>query len=283
MCVAGGAGGIAYMMTGFEGRFAGDRLMLVRGMTDWMPEARRCMNPTPRAVSVGGICVFGGGTEQADTLVWGDSFVETLAPGILAAASREKKRFIMAGQYGCTPVFVRPVAGETPRGNCADHNDAVLSFLTQREDIKKVLLAFRWPRETGTATDNTTVAELSAEIDLLLKKLTALGKTVWVVGPIPVVKFNVPRALYMQSLGFSVGAEIRPQRAEFDSNYGWVTEFLAQEAGNPNIHIIEIDRALCDDLACQVADGNHPLYFDYFHLTTYGAKLVSDRFEPIFR
>jgi hypothetical protein len=294
MCISGVAGWVIYDMKGFERRISPDRLALVRGMTDRMPAARQCMNTSLAAISSGSFCALRTGKAPLDTIIWGDSFAEAVAPGIWAAAERANKPLLLVGQHGCSPQPKRQLAAMEWDTNCQQHNNAVLAGLDARNDIRSVVLVMRWPSagsgdalqpiaNGGNSAPVSGIEKFSSEIEELLKQLSSAGKTVWIVGPIPISKYHVPRALYVQSLGFDVGTEIRPQTRQYHAAFGWVATFLQQVKNVAPINIIELDKDLCDDRMCKVVDRSHPFYFDNNHLTVHGATFVSSRFDALFR
>lgn len=297
MVIAATLGGLGYLMKGFEHRIGGDQIALVKGMTDRMPEARRCMNPSMDAIAKGNLCILGSGSAAPETVIWGDSFAEALAPGIVEAALRTHSRTILVGRHGCSPYPQRAGKLEQQDRPCAGFNDAVQTWLANNKHLKTVVLVLRWPSATGgkegqkLPSDDTgrptaleSVGKFSANVAELLQRLTSDGKTVWVVGAIPVNKFVVPRALYVQSLGIDAGTDIRPKKAEYDAAFGWVSRFLDPIAKrNANVKLIDLSNILCDPDACRVVDQGHPLYFDSNHLTTHGARLVSGEFNRVFQ
>ncbi len=296
MGITGAAGFTAYMMKGFEFRVSPERVALVRGMVDRMPEARQCMETGAADIARGRFCALGAGTVPANTLIWGDSFAEAVAPGILAAASRTNKRVLLAGRYGCMLQPRRPVEIMQRDGLCQEHNNAVLGGLETRDDIHNVILVTRWPSGTGAGEAQHSIESganwsspenragiFAANIEELQKSLSGMGKTVWVVGPIPLGKYHIPRTLYVQSLGFDTGVEIRPLTLEHKAAFGWVTAFLDRLKETAMVRTIELDTSLCGTNACKIVDQSHPFYFDNNHLSVHGATFVSSRFDPVFQ
>src|SRR5262249_50549768 len=136
MCLSGSIGWGIFAMKGIEQRINPDQLAIVRGMTDRMPAARRCMETSLAAISSGQFCALGIGATPADTLIWGDSFAEAVAPGIWAAAVRAHKQLLLTGLHGCSPQLKQQLTTLQWDTACRQHNNAVLMGLDTRTDIR---------------------------------------------------------------------------------------------------------------------------------------------------
>ena len=292
MTLTGGLGLLGYLNRGFEGRISPERLTIVRGVTDRSAAAQECMGRGSDAVRADRLCVLGSPKPRPDTLVWGDSFAEALAPGIATAADRAGKGFYLAGRPGCTPQTGRSTAGIGDAA-CHEFSAAMHDWLMRNVDVRNVVLVLRWPsavqrRHSAADPAAGTLAQIgpgrfSSSLTALLHELTAAGKSVWIAGPLPVVGFNLPRALYIQSLGFGAGREIRPLRRDHDAAFAWIDPYVASLAGRIDLRLIRLDPRLCDQSVCKVSENGRPIYFDSSHLSVFGATLVSTEFDQVFR
>ena len=61
----------------------------------------------------------------------------------------------------------------------------------------------------------------------LIRLLTAAGKTIWIVGPLPEPSVRVPKALYIKQLGFD-GTNIDIPRATFMKRNAYILSLFAE-------------------------------------------------------
>lgn len=283
LCIAATlAAGLAIHFTrGIESRFSGDQLKIVQGMTDRVAGAQNpCMNLSAEQIALGKLCTLGateGTALAADIVVWGDSHGEALAPGIADAAARAGKSFLFAGRHGCAIGAHFQDRGWQGR-DCAAFDSTMLDWLLASPEIRRVVLVSRWAalRDEKSAAAAENLAEV-------VKRLSAAGKEVWLVGPVPDVKTLVPRALYLKSLGLAEDYELRPREDQFKATQSRTLAVLEELARLPEVSLVLPHEVLCADGWCEVVRDGRPLYFDDNHLTTFGAKLVARTLEPAFR
>lgn len=273
---------------GFESRFDGDRLKIVRGMTDRIANKDACMNVAADQIAKGELCILGTkGMASTNVVVWGDSHAEALAPGIDAIATGARRSAFFAGQHGCSIGLHLQETGWADR-SCAAFSRAMLDYLLTTPAIDKVVLVSRWSSlraaepQTSAKSDQSSVTAAQALAHVVMQ-LGAAGKQVWLVGSVPDVKTLVPRALYLKSMGFAQDFEIRQSLAEYlevQKNTLAVLRNLAEQTG---VMLVLPHERLCTSAWCEIAQDGYPLYFDDNHLSTHGAKLVAQVVAPIFK
>jgi peptidoglycan/LPS O-acetylase OafA/YrhL len=275
------AGLVIHLERGLESRFSGEQLKIVRGMTDRVAGAQNpCMNLSPAQIALGELCALGATDRKAvstDTIVWGDSHGEALAPGLSDVASRADKPLLFAGRHGC-PIGTQFQSTDWQRRDCAEFDAAIHHWLLASPEIRRVVLVSRWSSLRDDKSD--AAADSLTEV---VKQLTAAGKQVWLVGPVPDVKTLVPRALYLKSLGLAQHFELRPREDEFKATQSRTLAVLDELARLSGVTLVLPHELLCSDGWCEVVRNGSPLYFDDNHLTTAGAKLVARVLEPAFR
>lgn len=276
---------------GIESRFDDDRLRIVQGMTDRIGGASNpCMSLAPAAIAAGAFCVLGvePATTPPDALVWGDSHAEALAPGIAALAEQAGRSVLFAGAHGCPIGSHLGDVGWRER-DCAAFDQAMLERVLASAQIRQVILVSRWVPLRGSGVDGELVAagvsgaDVARQLGEVVKTLVAAGKHVWLVGPVPDVGTLVPRALYLQSLGFAQGTDIRPTMESFNQMQERTLAVLAELAHDPAVTLVLPHKELCSDGLCDVVRDGYPLYFDDNHLTTVGAKIAAEVLAPVFR
>jgi len=254
---------------GMDWRFQGERLNIVRGMTDRMPN-RGCMDFDPTQIAKGEICHLGASAAvPAATLLWGDSHGEALAPGIAELAVLHSKAALFAGQHGCA-IGQHLVNADWSNRACAAFSKAMLQYLVATPSIKQVILVSRWAalrRPSDTSYDQA-LAQVVAQ-------LTAAGKHVWLVGPVPDVNTLVPGALYLQSMGLAQGFEIGQRSADFNATQHKTLATLHRLAQQQNVTLVLPHQVLCGEIRCEVQRDGFPDYFDDNHLSTHGARLAA--------
>ncbi|WP_338052535.1 SGNH hydrolase domain-containing protein [Rhodocyclus purpureus] len=250
-------------------------------MTDRVAGAQNpCMNLTAEQIALGKLCALGateGAAPTVDTVVWGDSHGEALAPGIADVAARAGKSVLFAGRHGCA-IGTHLQDSSWQARDCAAFDGAMHRWLLASPRIGRVVLVSRW----SSLRDAKSVAAADSLAEVV-KQLTAAGKQVWLVGPVPDVKTLVPRALYLRSLGLAQDFELRPREDEFKATQSRTLAVLGELSRLPGVSLVLPHEVLCADGWCEVVRDGRPLYFDDNHLTTVGATLVARVLEPAFR
>ena len=123
---------------------------------------------------------------------------------------------------------------------------------------------------------------LAAGLERAVAKLSAGGKQIWLVGPIPEIGYDVPRTLYFDSFSVPRSFRLRPTRKEFDDRQAFILRLFAAIAKKYDVRIIWPHEFLCDARFCQVQLDGRPLYIDDQHLTRSAALSMSAMFDPIF-
>jgi hypothetical protein len=285
MVLMGCVGSIAYFADGFGHRWDPARLRIARGLTDKMPEAERCMDIPLQLAAQGNFCVVSSApaaeSKPSDTLIWGDSFAEALAPSIATAAARSGQRVLLAGQHGCRVDIHRPIGWLQWHTGCFKFNNAVLAGLASAKAVRKVVLIIRWPDATTPGSRAKAIAAL-ADLERLVDVLTVMDKKVWIVGPLPVQMHDIPRALFIQSGGVDRDIELRTKAADFEKSFQQVQDSLMALHERTGVHVIQPAKVLCHEQFCEVTEGGYPLYFDNNHLTVHASHLIAHLFVPIF-
>jgi peptidoglycan/LPS O-acetylase OafA/YrhL len=270
----------------------------------------QCLSLENKIVTPQQACKLGARDVQPNILLWGDSHAVVTATALESAAIRRHSAFLLAASVDCpigigfsinthgAPAFVR-----TPGYRyCGHYNSAMLNFAIQHPSLKIIVLSSRWsnwrigepgsPAETpvdirlrdftGIAISPQDNKRIFAHgFESLIQKLTAAGKTIWIVGPIPLPKVRVPQALFIKHLGFTTsGFDV--SRAAFRKQNQWILSFFGKIAKRYPVHFIWPDIALCSQEICPVSEGGRPIYFDDNHLSIFGAEKTSYLYDVIF-
>ncbi len=124
-------------------------------------------------------------------------------------------------------------------------------------------------------------AAFEAGVKRAVAELVAAGKRVWLIGSIPEIGYDVPRALYLDSIGITQ-VDVRPTREEFDRRQSFVFKLFTATFKTYGMGLVWPHEYLCDLFFCQVQHNGSPLYVDDQHLTRSAALSMWTLLEPIF-
>lgn len=290
-----------YATQGLPGRFEGALAAIAAAPSDIHARRGACFHTPPARVRAGDLCQMGADETPPRVLVWGNSHADSFAPGLAEAAARQSASFLFATYNGCpiaAEMTLRPRFKYGPQ--CEEFNAAVLDHVLARDDIMTVVLAFRWPDihadlsrahrpfslfadahgRSRSLADNEAI--FARSLERLVKRLTDAGHTVWIIGPVPLLKHDVPRALYLRALGL-FERRIRTTRENFTALLGPALDTIAHLEAAYGVKVVWPHEAMCTEDRCRVAaeDGT-PLYVDDNHLSASGALWLAGEFEPIF-
>jgi hypothetical protein len=99
---------------------------------------------------------------------------------------------------------------------------------------------------------------------------------------VPEIAYDVPRDLYLQSLGFDPPIDIRLSNADFAAREKFVLQTFSRMTRKYPIRIIYPDQVLCQAGKCRVSVAGVPAYIDDNHLSVHGADFIAPIFRPIF-
>jgi SGNH domain (fused to AT3 domains) len=298
-----GFGLLIVYSNGLPGRFDADSLRVLAGATDFNRDREQCLAADVARIKVGQFCALGDATGKTPQFVlWGDSQAEAIRAGIGEAAADQRQAGLFAGAEGCAPL----IGVERPDiSDCRSVNEAVLDWIRSTPAITTVILAGRWaiwaegvrykredrlphfipvssPSHQGETIQNNGEA-FSEGLESTVSALSKAGKSVWLVGPVPEIGFDVPRSLYNNALRFNRQFDIRPTTNEFMERQKKVFAAFAGVEKRFPVKIVWPHRPLCDDERCAVQKEGLPLYSDDNHLTTFGEKQLVRTFLPIFQ
>ncbi|MBT8078916.1 MAG: acyltransferase [Gammaproteobacteria bacterium] len=264
------------------------------------PHWKECEDDEERMFSEAGLCRLGFASGQAGFLFWGDSHVIALASAVNLSARRHGVSGVLATRTACPPLLGIERPG---RSSCNAFNGAVLRYLDDHPDIRTVLLAARWPlstkgtrykNEDGRAVslvdlhrpgagkvDNVTAFETG--LYRTISELSDRGLSIVLVGPVPEVGFDVPSSNYVARLtGRDTNERVAPAVDEYRQRTREVTSAFAEIGRQFALRVVAPSDILCGNIRCDVVLNGTPLYRDDNHLSVFGARHVSQVFDPAF-
>ena len=288
---------------GWPGRVDPATTRLLAGRDDRRPHDWNCSNVRPEDVRAGRLCPLGAAAAGEPTfIVWGDSHGRVLAEPIGAAAQAAGASGRLAVRTGCAPLIgARRSVRRDDDDDCRRFNEATLELIAGSPGIVDVVVVGRWGllaegtryghEPGGTAfledeQERATTADVNRRIfDRALtntvSRLLALGKRVWIVGPVPEVGWDVPSVL-ARSARFGRPIPAPPSWQEFTRRQAHATATLQALDRLPGVVVLWPQARLCDESACAVLRDGRPAYFDSHHLTLHGAAPLAGLFAPVF-
>jgi peptidoglycan/LPS O-acetylase OafA/YrhL len=292
--------GTLYGLNGLPQRFPEKVQRILAEASDFEPRRHGCFNRTPEQVARGAFCTIGDAkAAKATFLLWGDSHADALLPAIDAAAARAGRKGYFIGHGRCPPILSLMLTDE-PTLRCARLNEGA-SKVARSPAIATVILAARWAyydRGSGYGLDASETRHLidlapgapkkesqSAAFARMLERtvriLTAMGKKVVLVAPVPEVGVPVPETLARIALQ-GRHDDIRPTVAAYRARQADVLADLAYLQVKYGATVVHPAGFLCAGGRCAVEKDGRPLYVDHHHLSVYGAMQISGLFAGIF-
>jgi peptidoglycan/LPS O-acetylase OafA/YrhL len=269
-----------------------------------------CMSLEQKIVPPTQACRLGTKSVEPNTLLWGDSHSVITASALEQSALRNGAAFLFTASVDC-PIGIGfsidagtgPSFVSTPGYQyCGQYNEVMLKLATENPNIEAVVLSSRWTNwrvgEVGSSAespvdirlrDDTGVARSLADnraifakgFESLVRLLTAAGKIIWIIGPLPEPSVRVPKALYIKQLGFD-SRDLDIPRASFFAKNKYILAFFQEIAQKYPVKFIWPHTVLCDEQICPVVENGRPLFFDSNHLSAFGATKTSTLYDVIF-
>jgi peptidoglycan/LPS O-acetylase OafA/YrhL len=268
----------------------------------------RCMSVDQVIVPPRNACRFGAPGARPSAILWGDSHAMVTATAMDMEGRKQGGAFLFAAAADC-PIGlgfgIRATSELTSTPSyryCKAYNDAMLARTIADPEIKSVVLSSRWTnwrigdppnptesdedirledarRPARTMFENRQIFTLG--LNRLIAELTAAGKSVYVVGPLPEPRFNVPRLLYVEHLGLGGKAPAIPRR-DFEARHATILGIFQAIGRRHSVQFIWPHTVLCGPEFCPIAERGQPLYFDHNHLSVYGATKTAPLFAGVF-
>jgi len=178
-----------------------------------------------------------------------------------------------------------------PRGDrCEAASEATYDLIASDPAIATVFLVARWggyadPSNPISTRDRTAGDDVESN-DVVVERamartidaLLALGREVILVGPVPEVGFDVPRALALAH-HLNLAPPPRPLLSDFLERQRVFLRLASRFDGRVTLMLPHL--TYCDERACDVAREGRSLYRDDHHLSLTGAGYLVDAFERL--
>lgn len=245
---------------GWQARFPPEVARLDAAAREYDPLKGNCLATRPSDFPEG--CRYGAATAPT-ALVWGDSHSLKLAQALGDERAGSGQALVLRAHSGCLPAL----GVEKADVACREFNDSVFARLAREPRIERVYLAGNW---SCLCYQEPAIV---ARIDATIARLRAAGKTVVIVGPVPVQPFMVPRQLAIFAAGGGRGEMPGRSAADYERDAAWFTASYPRWR-TEGITILDPARALVAGEHTRIIQGGQPLYIDRDHLTMAGARAV---------
>jgi len=282
-------GGAGYVFNGLPDRFPSAVRRYALASEDINPRRATCDRRSPSDIAAGKVCTLGTpGEGPATFAVLGDSFGDSLIPGVDTAARQAGRKGVILTQSGCYAL----IGVDQGNPDCQKQLEASLAFIRKSPDIKTVLLIGRWTtavngsrfgalREKAMFIRDSDSAQSSyAENQRVFERSMArtIGRlkplNVVVVAYVPEQAVDVPRAAALARY-FNPNPEIGVARDVYDARQAPVESILEPQSKALGFKIVDAGKVLCDARECVGARDGKVLYFDDNHLSATGAQRLS--------
>jgi peptidoglycan/LPS O-acetylase OafA/YrhL len=181
---------------------------------------------------------------------------------------------------GCQPAL----SFSTPNPGCNAWFKESLAWIEAQREIRNVFMAHRhsfylFGDQTKTypaapdlppnfLTQGTPQVARDAywrDYVTVIKRLSASGKRVYVMLPLPELPVNVDRYIYRQG-------DTGVPSSDYDKRNAWVLAHMAEVDAIPNVTILDPRKAVCDTKTCRAVIDGQAMYFDDNHFSMAAAR-----------
>ncbi|MBN1929651.1 MAG: acyltransferase [Chlorobiaceae bacterium] len=238
----------------------------------------------------------------------GDSHARALIP----ALERQAMQSGTAGYIitvSSTPFFqgVSIISSNDNGFNESAHNEDVLTFIQNRQEIQTIILIARWGSYiqghwTTKSEDSMSIILADARgqyskkrsnalimnvgLTRTINALLAMNRKVILVSDVPEIGYDVPRVYMMQTIFpfFTKRTEFRPSIAEYNERQKEANAILEELDNLPNVTLVRPEKLMFDENGRgRIMANGKLLYRDDDHLSTDGALYVAPVFDEVFR
>jgi peptidoglycan/LPS O-acetylase OafA/YrhL len=266
-------GSLMYLSDGLPFRFSPQVTALSNAYKD-AGRFRDCLSHTPSLQgSTEGLCRLGKPNVPATFLMLGDSHGAALADGISRMASAHGQAGVLSVSDSCPPVAGFPALYIPARTRCVASQQSIPALVSSLRP-QSIVMHAAWQ-----VYDHADTTRFRAAMKETLDMLASTRHHVYIVGDTPGARDNVPVNLAKEA-AFGAKSDLVYSAAETAEDTGSVEHFLMDEARRHGFVYIGLGQRLCDaSSGCRIVQDGHPLYWDRFHLTSFGSQYVAGLIE----
>ena len=262
-----------------------------------------CLSDPPKYIEPKNSCLIGG-VEISEYAFLGDSHMGIIAKELDKQLKKTKKSGHLLVYNGCLPSLNLKILNDR-RFKCHEYYSDVYSFLKSQDEVKKIVLFYRWPFyfsgkrfnnleggiEIGSnhlvnpIDENKQITELQ-KYDLIknniteyLDLLTFLNKEIVIIFSTPEMGWEIPTFLAKKYLKennidkyyLSISKKLFMERNEN------VFKFFKSIEKKYNLKVIYPHELFCDDQRCLAHMDGYPIFYDDDHLSSLGSEMLSKK------
>lgn len=284
----------AHVTGGFPQRFPEPARAYAASALDINPRRAECDRPAPSRIRDGQVCMIGDpNAPEASFVFFGDSFADALMPAMDETAKQQGRKGYALVHSGCFPL----VGVNQNDPSCRAFTDAGFEFIRSRPKLRNVVLAARWTSallgnrfgqfhgEGWFITDAQSSEPSYPENGRVFRRTfretlaTLKGRDVSVVAFIPEQRYDVPRALALNTL-YDTPPSVPLPRALHEMRQAPLRQAFADIAADAPFRVVDIGASLCGEQSCPVVLGDTVLYVDDNHLSRAGGLALAKLFAP---
>ena len=279
-------GAVGHITRGVPQRFDQSTLT-VASTAQQSPYRKLCHTDSQNYLKPADACTYHKG--PATWAVFGDSHVVEIAAALADYLAVTEQAIKHLSFSGCPPA----IEFDVNNPGCNEWTKESIKYLETSKNIGSVIIIYRhsfhlygdqlsaYPNLPNLApsflTDispNLARQQYWENLKNIVEKLTASGKKVYLLDPIPELPSHIDRFIFE-----------RKHEDNHENIYGTPLDFykkrtketlqnLSVLAQMPNVSRLIVQNAICEQEQCQAIIGGKALYFDDNHLSLYGAQIV---------
>jgi peptidoglycan/LPS O-acetylase OafA/YrhL len=247
-------------------------------------------------------CLYGAQKPEADVILAGDSHAGVLAGNLGQLLQPRGLTLRSLTVVACPPLLLEPSSAlklDALESGCVQRQREIAAYIVQSSARTVVLLA-RWslytqgtvltPGEGTEASDgpgNFVRAQVPEAVMVqgyvaFIRRLTAAGKSVILVDPVPELGWHVPDTLFKKA-AFGQHTAVSLSYASYRTRHRAVLAAF-DALRDPQVQVVQPATLLCDPAGravCVSEQGGRVLYFDDDHLTLSGAQPVAEQVNAL--
>lgn len=268
---------LGHVKQGFPERYDTETLALA-ATTAPSPDRKRCHTDGLTYRKPVDACRYIG--KKVTWALFGDSHSIETGYALAEHLKARDEGLVHLSFSGCQPALTF----STPNPGCNAWFKESLAWIEAQKDIPNVFMAHRhsfylFGDQTKTypaapdlppnfLTQGTPQAAREAywnDYVAVIKRLSASGKHVYVMLPLPELPVNVDRYIYRRrDTSFSAN--------DYDKRNAWVLAHMVAVAAIPNVTILDPRKAVCDGKICRAVIDGQAMYFDDNHFSMAAAR-----------
>lgn len=299
-------GGVCFISAGLFGHFSEGLPERYHGYESYAsdgpsysPMRDSCHSSDNMYIKPSNSCTYpdGGNVSWA---AFGDSHIVELSYAMSKILNEREQSISHHSYSGCPPALTYQASY---RKRCNEWINSTLNYLEQNENIKNVLVGFRYsfylygehmPYYPNVPVKvNNFIAEQSKissedalevfwiDLETIIKRLNKSGKKVWLIYPIPELPMEINKGVHPFSIFNEetvLDLEVSTTKSYYLKRHEYILKKFNALEKKASLIPVDVYKILCSQDGCPAVIDSEKLYFDYNHLSVAGADIALKRF-----